>query len=259
MRGRLIAFLDSDCVPEPEWLEEITRPFSEAAIAAVTGVVEEDRPRNIYEMALWGMNRVHGNGEAPRLVAGNLCVRRDWLERFPFDEDLKYGCDEEGLYLKLRAAGARQVVALKARVTHEHRHDGRGFFQLAWVGGKAAAWLVYKYGLFPRLDVVPLLLAYLTLPLALMGMAWLIIPALFLILQLVALAFNDVARKRKSIAAALATLPLLLLFYHVRLAAYLITSARLRLGKNHAVVRGSLSVIRTQSMSEARAQQREAD
>jgi len=227
-RGTLIAFLDSDCIPAKDWVERISALFDDPSVAAATGLVEEDSPRNIFERALWGGNRVHGRGRAKRLVAGNLCVRREWLERFPFDEDLKYGCDEEGLYLKLRAVGATQWLAADARVTHEHRYDGRGFLRQAWVGGRAAAWLVYKYHLWPRVDLLPLTLAYLTIPLVLLNGPMRFLPLLFFALQLAAILYNDICRKRKNALTSLLTLPPLIIFYHVRLAGYVVTALRLR-------------------------------
>ena len=104
-RGSLIAFLDSDCLAEPDWLDEITRSFNEERVAAATGLVENPPPDNIFELTYRGTNRVHARPYPTRLVGCNMCIRRDLLLKFPLDEDLKYGCDEEGIYLRLRALG----------------------------------------------------------------------------------------------------------------------------------------------------------
>ena len=237
-RGDLVAFLDSDCVPERDWAGEILRPFADPRVGCATGLVVEDQPRNIFELTLWGMNRVHGEEEARRLVAGNLCVRRELVLEVPFDEDLKYGCDEEGLFLRLGDAGVRQVFVRSAVVRHEHRFDARGFFRQAWLGGRGAAWLVYKYRLWGRIDVVPLILCYAALPLALLDRRLLLVSGFFLLTQLAALLYADVVRKGKSLGASLATLPLLLAYYHVRAAAYVTQSLRLRL-RRHDVERRS--------------------
>ncbi len=237
-RGRWIAFLDSDCLPAADWPREIMAPFDDPRVGAVTGLVVEDEPRNAFELTLWGMNRVHGDGDAGRLVAGNLCVRREFLVRFPFDEDLKYGCDEEGLFLRLRQAGIRQVFAAAAIVQHVHRFDARRFFRQAWRGGVGAAWFVYKFRLWGRLDVTPLILSYATLPLAILDPRALLLPSGFMALQIAALLYADVFRKGKSLWSSIATLPLLLAYYHVRVAAYVAQSLRLRLG-GHEVERVS--------------------
>lgn len=241
-RGALIAFLDSDCVPDSDWIERLAVPFVDPSVAAVTGLVEEDKPQNLFERSLWGANRVHGHGEARRLVAGNLCVRRRWLERFPFDEDLTYGCDEEGLFLKLRAVGARQLLVADARVTHEHRYDARRFLRQAWIGGGAAAWLVYKYRLWTRIDLLPLMLCYLTSALLMLDGLVRATPIVFLGLQLIAILYNDVCRKKKGVLISVVTLPFLIVFYHVRLAGYVTTALRLRT-KRDRVERVSLDAI----------------
>jgi glycosyltransferase involved in cell wall biosynthesis len=75
-RGEYVAFLDDDCFPDPSWLERMLAAFESEEVAAVTGQVDNVAPRNIYELTLKGTHRVHGDGHATRLVAGNLCARR---------------------------------------------------------------------------------------------------------------------------------------------------------------------------------------
>lgn len=36
-RGAILLFTDSDCVPAPDWIEEMARPFADPAVAAVKG------------------------------------------------------------------------------------------------------------------------------------------------------------------------------------------------------------------------------
>jgi len=231
-KGKFVAFLDSDCIPKEDWLAELMKGFDGDDVASVTGLVENIKPKNIYELAYKGSSQVHGDTEAPRLVAGNMCVRRQLLLKFPLDEDLKYGCDEEGLYLKLRAAGYRQRFIPTAIVVHDHPHTYKTFFQGAWIGGKSAAWLVYKYHLPHRLDLLPFIFGYLSLPLGFFNDWLLIIPFFFFILAIAALIYNDLFRKRKTLKETLWSYPVLLVYYHVRLFAYVKESLRLRFLKN---------------------------
>ncbi|MFQ5429969.1 MAG: glycosyltransferase family 2 protein [Phycisphaerae bacterium] len=231
-RGDYIAFLDSDCVAAPDWLEQLMAGFTHDRIAAVTGRVDSPPPSNIYELTLKGTSRVHGAGAAPRLVAGNMCIRRNLLIEHPLDEDLQYGCDEEGIFLRLRAAGYEQRLAPDAVVHHEHGHDRRSFFRQAFIGGAAAAWLVYKYHLPPRLDLLPFILAYASLPLVLVDDRLIAAPLVLFGCALAALAYNERFRKRKSVAEMVRCFPTLLLYYHVRLAGYLTESLRLRLTRH---------------------------
>lgn len=241
-KAPIIAFLDSDCIAEPNWLGNLLVSFTDDSVAAVTGLVTEPPAENVYERALAGTCRVHGRGEAPRLVGGNLAVRREHLLECGFDEDsqwrsaLREGtvespvCDEESLFLALRAKRHRMRIARDAVVVHEHHYDRAGFFRHASAGGKAAAFLVYKYFLPPRLDVLPLLLGYLTLP-----MLWLSglprwMPLAFFAAAIAAILYNEVVRKEKSPLLALALLPLLMVYYHVRTFSYAWESTRLRIG-----------------------------
>jgi len=231
-KGTFVAFLDSDCIAKPEWLEELIKSFDSHNVASLTGLVIDAKSKNIYQLAYKGSARVHGHGEAPRLVAGNMCIRRDLLIKYSFDEDLKYGCDEEGLYLRLKAVGYRQRFIPTAIVFHNHPHTRKTFFQNAWIGGKAAAWLVYKYHLPHRLDLLPFIFCYLSLPLWFVNHRLLIIPLLFFTMAIAALIYNDFFRKRKTLTETLLSFPVLLAYYHVRLLAYVKEFLCLRLFQN---------------------------
>lgn len=241
--GDIVAFLDSDCIANDDWLDRIVAGFRSESVAAVTGLVVDPPSENIYELALAGITRVHGGDKAPRLVGGNMAIRRELLIRFAFDEDPGFKsareghrvaspvCDEEGLYLTLRAMGFEQRVVHDAVVLHEHRYDRASFFRHALNGGRGVALLVHKYRLAPRLDLVPLILFYLSLPLmlidrrALMGSG-----ALFLIF-VAALAYNELFRKGKSIGQTMLCLPLMILYYQLRLFAYTIETIRMAFGR----------------------------
>jgi glycosyltransferase involved in cell wall biosynthesis len=94
--GSVIAFTDSDCAPEPEWLRRITEQMSDRRIAVVLGarspagrshalglVARYERAKNDF---------IFGSG-IPDLYYGwtnNMAVRRDVFERLgPFAERLR--------------------------------------------------------------------------------------------------------------------------------------------------------------------------
>lgn len=288
-RAEYVAFLDDDCVPRSDWLACLLNGFADANVAAVTGLVLDSPPQNIYELTYKGTHRLHRPGDAHRLVAGNLCVRRRLLLEHGLDEDradavteatdlpaqsptdrarpaiedetettdqpaqspthrarlaidgemettsrpaqsptVSGRSDEEGLFLRLRAAGCRQVVALDAVVVHEHRFTAGSFFRQALRGGQAAARLVYKYRLPPRLDMLPFILAYALLPLVLVGRPHAWAPPAFFAAALAAVAYNDLVRKGKTVGETLRSFPVLVAYYHVRLLGYVTESLRLR-------------------------------
>ena len=237
-RGGYIAFLDDDCIAEPEWLERLMAGFVSENVAAVTGAVVEPEPTNVYERMLKGTSRVHGGVHASRLVAGNLCVRRERLCEFMLEEDtpgsgnaaLAGRGDEDGLFLRLRAAGYEQRVVHDAVVLHNHHHARASFYRLAYKSGAAAARLGYKYHLAPRVELMPLLFAYLSLPLIWIGPFGWLCPAAAASLFLAAVTYNELTRKRKTAFETLVIFPVLLGYYHVRLVGYVHQYLRLWLG-----------------------------
>lgn len=244
-RGAIVAFLDSDCIAESDWLERLIAGFGHGGVAAVTGVCTDPTPANIYELAFSGSNRVHGEGAAPRLVGGNMAVRKEVLMRFGWDEDRRHqvmradgtpdtsaggGCDEEGLFLLISAAGYEQRVAPDAVVLHDHRYDRRSFFLQAFLGGGSAAHLVYKYWLPPRLDLLPWTMFYVSLALTMGHVNFAYAAGACLAASLGAILYNEIRRKKKSLIDAVRCLPVLVAYYQVRLAGYLYEAWRVRVG-----------------------------
>jgi len=256
-KGEFVAFEDSDCIAYPDWLENLLRGFTSDRVAAVVGLAESPAPTNIYELTIRGTQRVPRAGRANRLVGCNMCVRRELLLKYMLDEDRAAQArnpdgtvdvtvsgrgDEEGLYLMLHAAGYEQLAAPNAVVLHEHHYTGRSFFKQAFRGGRSAARLVYKYYLPPRLDMLPFMLTYLTLPLMLVHRLFAVLPAFFFAGALAAITYNDLCRKGKTIGETLRSFPVLLAYYHIRLVGYVLEAVRLRFGKaditRHRLPRG---------------------
>jgi hypothetical protein len=243
-RGEILAFIDSDCVAAPEWIEMIARPFADPSVAAVVGRIDDPPVRNIFELTHRGGNRIPGEGDPGRLVGCNMAVRREQMLHVGWDEDRRFqamidigvpdtatsgGCDEEGIYLMLRAMGYRQCVARDAVVLHEHYYTGRSLFRQAYIGGGSAAHLVYKYRLPTRLDILPFLCAYLSLFLLIRSPHLWSVPAFFFLGACAALLYNDLFRKGKTLRQTIITFPILLAYYHVRVLGYVVEAIRVRL------------------------------
>ena len=142
----------------------------------------------------------------------------------------------------LRAAGYEQRVVPEAVVRHEHHLVRSTFFRQAFRGGRSAARLVYKFHLSPRLDMLPFLLTYLTVPLALVW-PWLwTMPGFFLAAALGAITYNDRVRKGKAWGEIARTFPLLVAYYHARLCGYALEALRLRLTR-HGIERVHLDSV----------------
>jgi glycosyltransferase involved in cell wall biosynthesis len=238
-RGSLVAFEDDDCIADASWLSALVRGFTSERVGAVTGIVEDPAPKNIYDLAFRGTHRVHGRLHATRLVAGNMCVRRDLLEgtldgdRAEVSADLSVSGrgDEEDLFLKLKSRGYLVVVAHDAKVLHVHYYSRRSFYRQALRGGASSAKLGYKYYLPPRIELLCLAGGYVFAAGALVS-PWCLLPsaACFGLFTAGALVYNEIARKRKTVRETLVSTPVMAIYYHVRTYGYLRQYARLWLG-----------------------------
>lgn len=228
-RGSLIAFEDDDCEAEPQWLAELAKGFVSERVAAVTGIVLDPEPRNIYDLAFRGTHRVYGDVHATRLVAGNMCVRRELLhgkldeDRAQVSADLSVSGrgDEEDLFLKLRAEGWEMRIAHEAKVLHVHFYSRRSFYRQALRGGGATAKLGYKYHLSPRIELLCLVFGHGFLLLAPIQPLFLVPSALcFGAFTAGALVYNEIWRKQKTVLEAIRTAPVMTAYYHVRAFGY---------------------------------------
>jgi glucosyl-dolichyl phosphate glucuronosyltransferase len=108
----LVAFLDDDARPEPDWIEQLVGPYADPSVVAVGGaplpVYGAPRPRWYPSNFDWVFGCVYdGLPEAPapldRLIGANMSVRREALSRVGgFGTD--YPIDDLELCLKLGAA-----------------------------------------------------------------------------------------------------------------------------------------------------------
>jgi cellulose synthase/poly-beta-1,6-N-acetylglucosamine synthase-like glycosyltransferase len=132
--GQVVAYLDEDSLPEPDWLENLLEPFATPAVMIVAGHVRK------YSEPAGG--RKAGNGDAgpvifpapkmrdaivifERLAGGvNVAVRRAFFDEFGgFDErldgDVRTGSFEKSeIFFRLVAAGYTLVYEPKAIVQH---------------------------------------------------------------------------------------------------------------------------------------------
>ena len=130
-RGRLIAFLDADAVPEPGWLDALERAL-EPDLDAVAGLVVNGTPRRAVGTAgyLLEYSELLPGRSAPLVhaVTCNLLVRRSALVRDGgFPEDLWPG-EDTVLTFRLASAG-RLGLAPDARVAHLNRTGFRDFLR----------------------------------------------------------------------------------------------------------------------------------
>lgn len=137
-QGEIVAFIDDDAAPEPDWLDELLKVFEAEDVGGVGGFV---RGRNGVDFQWRGalVDRYGGHlpltGEdfADRRSVGdeeehflstvgvNGAFRRGALEEVGgFDENFHYFLDESDLCIRLQAAGWRIALTPEAEVHHAY-------------------------------------------------------------------------------------------------------------------------------------------
>jgi cellulose synthase/poly-beta-1,6-N-acetylglucosamine synthase-like glycosyltransferase len=140
--GEILAFVDSDCLVEPQWLTELVRPFEDPEVGSVAGDLQHVPPTSAAErqaarmLGNWQRFAFTSNPAYP--ITANAAYRRDVLDRIGrFDPHMTRAQDVElGLRFQERS-GRRLAYAERATAHHRNRTTQRGFFrqQLGWAYG----------------------------------------------------------------------------------------------------------------------------
>jgi glycosyltransferase involved in cell wall biosynthesis len=230
-RGEILLFCDSDCIVEPDWIERMVAGMQESGAAAASGVVRDPAPRNLTERTYAGTCLIAH--KAPVLVECNMALRASLGYRF--DEAIFYG-EGDDLALRLRVAGHTIGVIPDARVLHNHPLDFDAYMRIARTAGRGHTCYWYKHGQILGRDLIFGGLGLATLPLGLVDVRLLAVPALFLSLQLAAMLFAELFYKRKPLGEALTVFPILSCYYAVRLSSALRTWANILTGRLPGIV-----------------------
>jgi cellulose synthase/poly-beta-1,6-N-acetylglucosamine synthase-like glycosyltransferase len=140
--GEILAFVDADCLVEPQWLTELVRPFEDPEIGSVGGDLRHLPPTTAAQrqsarlLGNWQRFAFTSNPAYP--ITANAAYRRDVMERIGnFDPHMTRAQDVElGLRFQERS-GCRLAYAENATARHRNRSTQLGFFrqQLGWAYG----------------------------------------------------------------------------------------------------------------------------
>ncbi|MGY1750128.1 mycofactocin biosynthesis glycosyltransferase MftF [Modestobacter sp. SYSU DS0511] len=152
----LVAFVDSDCVPEPGWLGHLAGhlgadPRLALAAPRITALpVQAEGWVARYEALSSALDMgertalVHPRSAVPYVPSAALLARRSALGD-GFDESMQVAEDVD-LVWRLIGAGWRVRYEPAARVAHEHRVDPRDFLTRRAFYGSGAALLAQRHG-----------------------------------------------------------------------------------------------------------------
>jgi len=140
--GEILAFVDADCLVEPQWLTELVHPFEDPEVGAVAGDLKHVPATTPAErqaarlLGNWQSFAFNSNPAYP--ITANAAYRREVIDRIgPFDPHMTRAQDVElGLRFQERS-GRRLAYAESATARHRNRNTQLGFFrqQLGWAYG----------------------------------------------------------------------------------------------------------------------------
>jgi glycosyltransferase involved in cell wall biosynthesis len=139
-RAPVLAFCDSDCRPEPEWLEKGLAALEDGDLAGgLVKFIVREHPSiwSLLDMeAFLDQDRSIRRGHA---VCANMLVRSEVFEKASgFDESLPSGGDFD-FVSRCVAAGSRLLFAPEAVVWHPTRNAARPYLRKVWMVSRCYA------------------------------------------------------------------------------------------------------------------------
>jgi hypothetical protein len=136
--GDLVAFLDADSIPHPDWLLRLRERLLQDAVAACGGVTRDPDAGGRYENRIASARYV-----LPCAGMGNVLFRKTVLEEVGgFDEALCFGAEEPDLCWRVCLKGHQFAHAADAIVTHRRHISPRKLNRY----GRALRQLERKFG-----------------------------------------------------------------------------------------------------------------
>ena len=133
-KSAFVAFTDSDCLPNNDWLFNLSRGFDDERVAGVGGPVRSAIPGLTceYADAVRMLDpRLDEDGVIAHLITANACFRREALiEAGLFNKRFrKPGGEEPDLCFRLKGLGYEFRFVEQAMVLHYHRHTLKSFLK----------------------------------------------------------------------------------------------------------------------------------
>ncbi len=135
--GEIVAFMDDDAVPEPDWIDELLEGFADPDTAAVGGFIRNHTGVEFQARAVvcdyFGEGEAYSSidaayyvcetqpGKFLSLTGTNSAIRmRDIEQVGGFDETFEYFLDETDINLRLAEAGRRLRIVPSAEIHHKY-------------------------------------------------------------------------------------------------------------------------------------------
>lgn len=129
----MLVYLDSDCIPQPGWLESLVSAFDDAEVVVCAGVTSIDRGNSYSRLFAYLSDwPIDDPGAEPVVVdrnfnANNVAFRRQTFLAHPYPDNGSYKARCVQLWLELAQAGVPIHRANRALVLHPAPVNPRHF------------------------------------------------------------------------------------------------------------------------------------
>jgi len=132
-RGDLLLFTDSDCAPNPDWIEAMSAPFANSDVVGVKGAYRTRQHELIARFVQMESedkyDRMSKEMQIDFIDTYSAAYRRDiFLLNGGFDSRL-HGVEDQDLSFRLAHKGYRLVFVPSAIVYHRHKTTVQGYFR----------------------------------------------------------------------------------------------------------------------------------
>ncbi len=149
--GEIVAYIDDDASPDPDWLTYLAAAFLKEEYAGVGGpnipVPDDGDTANCIANSPGGPAHVLlSDCEAEHIPGCNMAFRRSWLEVLNgFDPQFRQAGDDVDVCWRTRDRGGKLGFSPAAMVWHHYRRTVRAYWKQQMGYGKAEAMLERKW------------------------------------------------------------------------------------------------------------------
>ncbi|WP_413164730.1 glycosyltransferase [Capilliphycus salinus ALCB114379] len=160
-QGEIVAFTDADCRPEPQWLEELIKPFEDPNIGIVVGEIvalpgETLLEKHADRQDTLSQKHTIAHNFFPYGQTANLAIRRQIFERVGlFRPHLTTGGDADICWRIQQQTDYKLYFAQQAIIKHRHRATWRQLRSQWRRYGESNRYLHELYGVELMRDLTP--------------------------------------------------------------------------------------------------------
>jgi len=148
-KGEILAFTDSDCVVDKNWLKYIIKKFDDPRVGGIGGKIIAYNPATVVEQYLAAASYFDAkagiNLKKSYILTTNAAYRRDAVEEVGLFDDSFISWEDADLSYRIAQRGYKIVYEPEAIVFHKHRSSLKGLFLQNFRNGCGKVKLYKKY------------------------------------------------------------------------------------------------------------------